>query len=166
MADLVWGRPVQGGETIPEEEGVVDVLLYKVRSDGTRRLASFGPGDTTGFLSTGIIVPRRTIIPPEAAGFIPHNVSSGLYIFRELTASEFDVGRWVDFPNADGGTAIVEHSVTPGEAFYKFRDILSHHAHRFVVEHNPANLRYTNTDDRRIEHLAHELNNRGPNAGR
>ena len=28
-----------------------------------------------------------------------------------------------------------------------------------LSEHNPANLRYTNTDDRRIEHLAHELSN-------
>ena len=35
----------------------------------------------------------------------------------------------------------------------------SHHANRFLSEHNPANLRYTNTDDRRIEHLAHELSN-------
>ena len=58
-----------------------------------------------------------------------------------------------------GCVLLVQEPVTPGDPFYKFRDILSHHAHRFVVEHNPSNLRYTNTDERRIEHLSHELSN-------
>ena len=138
MADFVWGRPVQGGETIPGD--LIEALLYKVRADGTRRLASNGPGRSAGFLSTGIIVQHDRTVPPEAAGFIPTKVASGLFFSTELPALEFDVGRWVDFANADGEALLVDYPVTPGESFYKFRDILSHHAHRFVVEHNPANL--------------------------
>ena len=47
MPDVVWGEPLQGGETVPLTE--TDGWGYKVSADGTRRLVphSFNVGDGT-----------------------------------------------------------------------------------------------------------------------
>ena len=34
MADLVWGEPVSGGETVPGDR---TAWLYRINDDGTRR---------------------------------------------------------------------------------------------------------------------------------
>ena len=35
MADLIWGQPLEGGETVP---GTKNAWAYKVSADGTRRI--------------------------------------------------------------------------------------------------------------------------------
>ena len=48
MADLIWGEPVIGGETVPGDR---TAWLYKINDDGTRRSIRYRPesGSTLGF---------------------------------------------------------------------------------------------------------------------
>ena len=64
---------------------------------------------------------------------------------------------WLTFPDALGAMEVSDVAVTPGDDYYRFRGILDSHAQRFLVEHNPANLRVADPLHARIEHIAHEL---------
>ena len=143
MADIIYGQPVQTGDRNATQ---FTVSLTGTRGDGTRRITN----------KTTYTVGLNGMVSAAFDGYIP---SKNVRKIPVTDAQFREEGVWLSFLNEDGDAAWVDEPVTPGDDFYKFRDILSHHAHRFVVEHNPANLRYTNTDDRRIEHLAHELNN-------
>ena len=143
MADIVYGQPVQTGDGNGTQ---FNILLTGTRGDGTRRIT----------VERTSVVGLTGMVHAAQNGYIP---SKGVRKIGTTDAQFLEEGRWLSFLDEDGFADWVDEPVTPGDDFYKFRDILSHHAHRFVVEHNPANLRYTNTDDRRIEHLAHELSN-------
>ena len=70
-------------------------------------------------------------------------------------------------PDENGYCALLQEPATPGDAFYKFRDILSGTTPTASwSEHNPANLRYTK--HRRTPHRTPgpRVEQRGPNAGR
>ena len=157
-----FGYPLEEGTPYPEDREWVGI---RVKSDGTRRI------DRSVF-HTSVYTFRvfRNQVDGDAAtgtdvGLIPTKTTNATNATMNAAETGGDTGNpallnhWVAYPDENGVCLIVQEPVTPGDPFYKFRDILSHHAHRFVVEHNPANLRYTNTDERRIEHLAHELSN-------
>ena len=143
MADIVYGQPVQTGD---RNATGFTVVLTGTRGDGTRRVTD----------QRTHTVGQNGMVHAPQNGYIP---SKGVRQLQITDAQFREEGVWLSFLNEDGFAVWVDEAVTPGDAFYKFRDILSHHAHRFVVEHNPSNLRYTNTDERRIEHLSHELSN-------
>lgn len=153
MPTSVFGYPASLGDVAPEPHGAVFV---KVRRDGTRRVA------VRSFNGANVTVRYRlragAIITDEFVGDIPfRTVQSNP--FRPASQAHIDAGRWIGYADEAGYGHWSGEPVTPGTDFYRFRGILAEHAHRFLTEHNPANLRLADPLYDRIEHIAHELTN-------
>ena len=103
MADLIWGHPLEGGETVP---GTKHPWAYKVSTDGTRRIEPHTLSILAGIWTTGISLKDDEPVPAEAAGYIPSNLDSQSegYVTRKntLTAEQGEAGYYVHFPNPGG----------------------------------------------------------------
>ena len=157
MADLVWGEPVVGGETVPPGSPR-GVWLYRMGDDGTRRSVRYHPS----LGNTGISVLQDGIVKAESAGCIPHKILHSEDPFYEkittgLSDKDRDEGRYVGFANAGGGVYFGPIGTTPGTSYYVMRRILGEHALRYISEHNPSQLRFADPTQKRIETIAHEL---------
>ena len=51
MADLVWGEPVVGGETVPTDGSGRYAWLYRINDEGTRRSIRYHPNSKLGLPS-------------------------------------------------------------------------------------------------------------------
>ena len=155
MADLVWGEPVVGGETVPGDR---TARLYRINDDGTRRSIRYHPSGS----NTGIYVRHDGIVKEESAGCIPHKLLTTIDPFYEvpvtsLSDKDRDEGRYVGFANEGGACYFGPEGTTPGTPFYRIRRILGQHALRYISEHNPSQLRYADPSVHRVETIAHEL---------
>ena len=157
MADLVWGEPVVGGETVPGDR---TAWLYRINDDGTRRSIRYHPSDG----NTGIGVRFDAVVLDESAGCIPSRfwndpVNHEFYetTYRSLSDKDRDAGRYVGFANAGGACYFGPEGTTPGTPYYRIRKILGDHALRYIAEHNPSQLRYVDPTVHRVETIAHEL---------
>ena len=113
MADLVWGEPVVGGETVPPDSPR-GAYLYRINDDGTRRSAIWDPSLPT----TGISLRPDATVPDNADGCIPHKIlrnDDPFYLSREsgLSDKERDEGRYVGFANAGGACYFGPEATTP-----------------------------------------------------
>ena len=160
-----FGYPLEEGAPFPEDLLWVAILL---KSDGTRRIDRSIP--MPGSSNYIFRVLRQNLEGEEAAtgtdvGLIPTKITNATSAAMTASGRGGDTSipglldHWLGFPDENGFCEFRQEPTTPGDYFYKFRGILGDHANRFLTEHNPANLRYTNTSDRRIEHIAHELSN-------
>ena len=155
MADLVWGYPVVGGETVP---GGRFAFLYRVKGDGTRRVVRYREGSNV----TGVVVRHDAIVPEFAAGCLPHKnllhtAPNFERFYGDLTSDEWEAGRWLGFTNPSGAMHFSHTPTTPGTHYYRIRRILGDHALRYIAEHNPSQLRYADPSVNRVETIAHEL---------
>ena len=163
MADLVWGEPVSGGETVPGDNWA---WLYRVKGDGTRRVIRYREGNAR----TGVVVRDYAIVPEEAAGCLPHKILVHTDPNYErydtgLTEDEWQAGRWLEFVNPGGSMHFSHTPTTPGTDYYRIRRILGDHALRYIAEHNPSQLRYADPSVHRVETISHELTDRRASAG-
>ena len=155
MPDLVWGEPVRGGETVPGDRWT---WLYRVKGDGTRRVARYREGSN----NTGVLVRHDAIVPDAAAGCLPHKSvvhTDPDYerVHTSLPLDEWEAGRWLGLTNASGSMHFSHIPTTPGTHYYRIRRILGDHALRYIAEHNPSQLRYADPSVHRVETISHEL---------
>ena len=117
MADLVWGQPLEGGESVP---GPHSAWGYKVSADGTRRIEPYSISPGSGVWKTGLSLRTTELVPDEAAGFIPSaaGLTSEGYLTRvsSLTAEQGAAGWYVRFANAVGSCYVAPGGATPAPA--------------------------------------------------
>ena len=152
MTTFTWGLPAEEGQTPPPGTG--EYYVYSTRPDGTRLVVEYDPiGDSENH---GVPVASGGPVPatPNRVIWIP---TSGLR--GPVQLEDPDDYFWYEYADDAGVVGISLVPTTPGDDFYRFRRIIADHAHRFLIEHNAANLQHTKRDLFRIEHLSHELTN-------
>ena len=156
MTDIVWGDPLQGGETNPVIVGAG--WAYKVSPDGTRRLVPHSiRGD--GTWNTGLLLRRDDLVPTEAAGYIPTTgqIDGDEYFRLVVTAEEGEAGLYVQYPTPNGACYLTPEAATPGTGYYRIRRILGSHALRYLDENPLAAMRLSDPSQTRIHTISYEL---------
>ena len=138
MATVLNGAIMRAGDTLTE-----NVVGVRVSPDGRRKIEREG----TGWRLYADAGP----VPVRLDGLLAvYPSTSPLFAASPIDPHEFEEGRWIGFPDANGLIPISAIPVTPGDAYYRQRRVIAEHANKFIVEHSLENLRFTSEDDLRI----------------
>ena len=163
MADLVWGEPVVGGETLPPDSPR-GAWLYRIGDDGTQTQCSLPVLSSVRFNRDSSSSQLAQLFwKPLLGAFLTRYCSYHGPFLRgpSIPGPERQRPRlkaaMSASPTRAGAVPFGPVGTTPGTPYYRMRRILGEHALRYISEHNPSQLRFADPTQKRIETIAHEL---------